>query len=333
MEKQNRKQKGFTLVELMISIALGLLIVAAGLSLFINGLKGSKMQEGVLQVQDSGIFGLEYIADHVRLANYANVENRTLNEQTPFGGVVLSTGLAGSNVNLAVGNVNATAAFATNVLTQSSGTANADWKGASNTDVGSDQLTIQFVAPKNMHNCEGAEVRKGDLVVQRYFVREDKTRTSYDSNLPKLSLACDANTPTIAANPVQAKPAVLTGFSANNEGEIILQDIDYFGFLLGARTKNSFQYYTVQQYRNAVKTAREASSTPIIPSIEVIKMAVLIRSPEEVKFSDFDPSVPFTILGSTVKLKSPVTTSKTNRFARRVYVKTIAIRNALGDRL
>lgn len=327
-----KKQKGFTLIELMISIALGLLIVAAGLSLFINGLKGSKMQEGVLQIQDSGIFGLEYIADHVRLANYANVENRHLNEQTPFGGIVLSTGRAGSQVNLAVGNLNATTVFSANVLTQSSGVETGDWTGLSNTDLGSDQLTIQFVAPKNMHNCEGAAVRKGDLIVQRYFVRADKMRSQYDSNLPRLSLACDANTPTTLPNPVQASPPVLSGFSPNNSGEIILQDVDYFGFLLGARSADNFQYYTVQQYRNAVKTARASSATAVIPSIELIKMAVLVRAAEEVRFSDFDPSVAYTILGQTVQLKMPVSRSQQNRFARTVYVKTIAIRNALGER-
>ena len=151
MTMNAKVQQGFTLVELMISIALGLIVVAAGLSLFINGLKSSKLQEGVLNIQDSGIFGLEYVADHVRLANYENVENRSLHDQTPLGGVVFSTGIPGTaNVNLAVGNANTTTPYSTAILTQS---ADVDgWEAVGNTDGQSVQLTIQFIAPQDMHN-------------------------------------------------------------------------------------------------------------------------------------------------------------------------------------
>ncbi|NHC02902.1 prepilin-type N-terminal cleavage/methylation domain-containing protein [Acinetobacter sp. 187] len=344
--QNNKNQLGFTLIELMIAIALGLLIVAAGLSLFINGLKGSKMQEGALQIQDSGIFGLDYIAEQVRLANYANVENRTLHDQTPFGGIVFSTGLpTASNVNLAVGNKNETTVFANSLLTQSSGSGTKDWVGLSNTDVGSDQLTIQFIAPKAMNNCEGDEVRKGDRVIQRYFVREDSNRTAYDTNLPRLSLACDANTPTVTTLAVQPFPKVVSGIQDSNNGEIIIPDVDYFGFLLGARSGNSFQYYTVPQFRAATATARTLEAAraadlkrkdeaPIKePSVEIIKIAVLIKSPDEIHTADVNPDLPFTILGKTIKLKKPSTASKKNKFARRIYIKTVAIRNGLGDRL
>ena len=49
------------------------------------------------------------------------------------------------------------------------------WKGLSNIQnssdaaVQSDQLTIQFIAPTNMTNCEGVNVLAGDLIVERYF--------------------------------------------------------------------------------------------------------------------------------------------------------------------
>ena len=336
-------QIGFTLIELMIAIALGLLIVAAGLSLFINGLKGSKMQEGVLQIQDSAIFGLDYVADQVRLANYANVENRDLNDRTPYGGIVFTAGLpTAKNVNLAVGKGNKTTAFTLKDVTQ---TSSSNWTGLSNTDVGSDQLTIQFVAPKNMFNCEGAEVRKGDRVVQRYFVRADSNRPAYDTNLPRLSLACDANTPTALTSDVQAYPEFITGFQDTNLGEVIIPDIDYFGFLLGARVGNTFQYFTVPEFKTALTTARNQEAARLAdsnrkdeapikpPSVEIIKMAVLLKSPEEVATGDINPDLPFTILGKTIKLKKPATTTKKNKFARRVYIKTIAIRNGLGDRI
>ena len=331
MNMNFKVQQGFTLVELMISIALGLIVVAAGLSLFINGLKGSKLQEGVLNIQDSGIFGLEYVADHVRLANYENVENRSLHDQTPLGGVIFSTGIPGTaNVNLAVGNANTTTAYSTTILTQS---ADVDgWDAVGNTDRQSDQLTIQFIAPQDMHNCEGESVFRGDRVVQRYFLRVDTNSTAYDQNLPRYGLACDANTPAESAESVQANPGFLTGFSIGNGGEIIIPDVDYFGFLLGARVGNDFRYYTVQEYRDAVAAAR-LMPNPQVPAVEVIKMSVLVKSFNEIAGSEIDPNKTYSILGRDIKLKKPAAVNKQNKFARQVYVKTIGLRNALGDRL
>ena len=331
MTMNAKVQQGFTLVELMISIALGLIVVAAGLSLFINGLKSSKLQEGVLNIQDSGIFGLEYVADHVRLANYENVENRSLHDQTPLGGVIFSTGIPGTaNVNLAVGNANTTTAYSTTILTQS---ADVDgWDAVGNTDRQSDQLTIQFIAPQDMHNCEGESVFRGDRVVQRYFLRVDTNSTAYDQNLPRYGLACDANTPAESAESVQANPGFLTGFSIGNGGEIIIPDVDYFGFLLGARVGNDFRYYTVQEYRDAVAAAR-LMPNPQVPAVEVIKMSVLVKSSNEIAGSEIDPNKTYSILGRDIKLKKPAAVNKQNKFARQVYVKTIGLRNALGDRL
>ena len=331
MTMNAKVQQGFTLVELMISIALGLIVVAAGLSLFINGLKSSKLQEGVLNIQDSGIFGLEYVADHVRLANYENVENRSLHDQTPLGGVIFSTGIPGTaNVNLAVGNADTTTAYSTTILTQS---ADVDgWDAVGNTDRQSDQLTIQFIAPQDMHNCEGESVFRGDRVVQRYFLRVDTNSTAYDQNLPRYGLACDANTPAESAESVQANPGFLTGFSIGNGGEIIIPDVDYFGFLLGARVGNDFRYFTVKEYKDALAAAR-LTPTPVLPTIEVIKMSILVKSANEISGSEIDPNKTYSILGQDIKLKKPKSANRQNKFARQVYVKTIGIRNALGDRL
>ena len=56
-----KKQIGFTLIELMISLALGLIVVAASILLFLTGQKGVAMQKGVSELQDNANFGLNYI--------------------------------------------------------------------------------------------------------------------------------------------------------------------------------------------------------------------------------------------------------------------------------
>jgi type IV pilus assembly protein PilW len=56
-----KSQEGFTLVELMIALALGLIVVAAATLLFLTGLRSSSMQQGVSDLQDNANFGLNYI--------------------------------------------------------------------------------------------------------------------------------------------------------------------------------------------------------------------------------------------------------------------------------
>ncbi|MFX5797395.1 prepilin-type N-terminal cleavage/methylation domain-containing protein, partial [Acinetobacter baumannii] len=81
------KQQGFTLIELMVALALGLILVAAATQLFIGGILSSRLQKANAEIQDSGIFGLDYIVRDIRLVNYGNIINPQLNDTTPWGGI------------------------------------------------------------------------------------------------------------------------------------------------------------------------------------------------------------------------------------------------------
>ncbi|MFH3713949.1 prepilin-type N-terminal cleavage/methylation domain-containing protein, partial [Acinetobacter nosocomialis] len=65
----SNKEQGFTLIELIVALALGLILVAAATQLFIGGLLSSRLQKANAEIQDSGIFGLEYMARDIRLLN------------------------------------------------------------------------------------------------------------------------------------------------------------------------------------------------------------------------------------------------------------------------
>ena len=293
-------------------------------SFFLNSLKSTRLQDGVAQVQDGGVFGLEYLANQIRLANYGNVENRILNDETSRGGVVLTTGLpTQSNVNLAVGNGIETVAFDKKIVTKSD--------GLSNVNIASDQLTIQFVAPSDMHNCEGQDVFKGDRVVQRYFLRRETQKANHDNKVVSLGLACVASGQATSRTTVNAQPKSLSDFGTSLTGEIVIPNVDYFGILLGARTGASYRYYTIDEYNKATKDAREATPAQEIPSIEMIKLAVLIRSQDEVKTA-LITLTNYEILGRNISLNTPEAKNKTNKFVRNVYVTTIALRNAFGDK-
>ena len=293
-------------------------------SFFLNSLKSTRLQDGVAQVQDGGVFGLEYLANQIRLANYGNVENRILNDETSRGGVVLTTGLpTRSNVNLAVGNGIETVAFDKKIVTKSD--------GLSNVNIASDQLTIQFVAPSDMHNCEGQDVFKGDRVVQRYFLRRETQKANHDNKVVSLGLACVASGQATSRTTVNAQPKSLSDFGTSLTGEVVIPNVDYFGILLGARTGASYRYYTIDEYNKATKDAREATPAQEIPSIEMIKLAVLIRSQDEVKTA-LITLTNYEILGRNISLNTPEAKNKTNKFVRNVYVTTIALRNAFGDK-
>ena len=57
----HNRQEGFTLLELMIALTLGLIVTAAAVQLILGSFITTKLQEANSQIQDSGLFGLEYI--------------------------------------------------------------------------------------------------------------------------------------------------------------------------------------------------------------------------------------------------------------------------------
>ena len=318
-------QAGFTLVELMVALALGLLISAAAIQLFLGGLLTSRMQQANAELQNSGVFGLDYVARDLRLANYINTDFPELNEQTPWGGVVLTARTAAlSNANIPIP---AAAPFISQgLLSHSPGdtvsTVANEWQGLSNVSLASDQLAIQFVAPNAMVNCEGANVQAGDYVIQRYFVRRADAAATTGTDY---GLACDANTPTPTATPAVAEPTTIAGFGG--AGELIMPRVDHFTVQLGVRNEaGNMAYYTINQYRTAAAAARAALPPAEPPRIVSVKMAVLVRSTDNTRNNDIDLTRSINILNQNVTL-----TDTTNRFARRVYSTAVTFRNGLGE--
>lgn len=329
-------QRGFTLIELMVALVLGLILVAAATQLFTGGILSSQLQRANAEIQDSGVFGLDYMLRDIRMANVGNLTNLEINDQTAYGGIVLTTSTAtnSSNVNF-VPKTSATTYLDSALLSRGSGdtvsTTDNYWKGLSNVKDAtansiqtSDQLTIQYVAPFNMKNCEGSSVFQGDLIVQRYFLKVDPN----GSGTSDLALACDANTPAGTSAAASSKPTIVNGLGTS--GQIIIPRVDHFRVLIKAKNEGgNLTLYTIPQYRTAAAAARTASPVQKAPRILAIQVSVLIRSTNNAKNSAVDPSQStYEMLNGTVKANDT-----TNRFLRRVYSSTIALRNAMGENL
>ena len=289
---------GFTLIELMISLVLGLLISAAVVQVYMISTRTATVQQSASEVQDSAIFSLQAIEDHIRLANLGNPISN-IKDTTNHGGIVLTA------ANL--GTTNATDAKYFTTSADSTG-----WTGLSNvTGVESDQLTIQYknVTSSSLYDCEGAEVQKDspDWVVERYFVRKAIGGADTD-----LVLAC-------AAGRVDEDGQIITAFTG--AGEVIIPAVDQFNVLLGTLADVSqLSYLPASTYLELTDK----------PAITTVKLGMIVRSDTPL-IEDPESSLPaadkgkFTILGAEQKLKA----DSVNKVRyRRSYESTIVLRSA-----
>lgn len=302
LKNMSRYSSGFTLIELMISLVLGLLISAAVLQVYFINTRTVTIQQSASEVQDSTIFALQAIDDHVRIANLGNPISN-INDKTKNGGIVLTAA-----------NVENIAGIKQGYMTVSAGqtvaAASEGWTGVSNTqiagtDARSDQLTIQYknMTSSSLFDCEGVEIVKGskDWVIERYFLR---TGTTGSSAVKDLVLACDAGriTPTNS----------VSGFG--DKGEVIALGVDQFKVLLGTLTSVAeLSYLPASTYLELTEK----------PSITTVKLGIVISSSTPL-ITDIDKT-DFNVLGANHSLKTDANRKK--RY-RRSYESTIVLRSA-----
>lgn len=209
-------QYGFTLIELMISLVLGLLISAAVIQVFLTSQRVDRVQTAGSEIQDKAVFGLQSIEPQVRLANLGN-DGVAINDVTAKGGVVLTA----SDDEAAGANVFTTVALEDEFLTRN--LANDDLSNINGTP--SDQLTIQYtnITGQPLFDCEGKEVAVNARVITRYFVAD--SGGTGDANRKNLNLRCDAGR--------IKSDGTLTGFT--DSGETIIENIDQFNIRLGVQ--------------------------------------------------------------------------------------------------
>ena len=355
--KNNINEQGFTLLELMIALALGLVIVAAAVTLFITGQRSYTVQQGMSENQNNANFGLNLITRDVRHANLDGARTG-LTDRSISGGIVLSSkanpyiDTANKNAEIANLPVSITAANAPLALLsrsngQTASTTNNQWSGISNVTLAtggdslqSDQLVIQYLPLEEMigsFDCEGREITSRDeYVIQRYFLRKDTNAASTEPNEP-LALACDAGRYTIPTPEIKAttttvgKPATPTEFkNYGDAGQIIMQRVDHFRVLFGvvddltAPSTPTYQYVDVKKYFELPQTEEKPR-----PKIFAIQLGVLSRSTQSVGDDGMiKTDQKFQILDQEVKIKT--TTGTPPKYVRQVVTQTIALRNASG---
>jgi type IV pilus assembly protein PilW len=80
------QQGGFSLIELMISVAIGLVILSAVLYIYVGNRQANRAQELSARMLDSGRFALEIIGRSVRAAGFADLSSAQSSSKTSFTG-------------------------------------------------------------------------------------------------------------------------------------------------------------------------------------------------------------------------------------------------------
>lgn len=348
-------QKGFTLVELMLSLALGLIVSAAAIILFMTGQKNLSMQQGSSDIQDNANFGLNYIVKDLRLLNL-NTPKAAVRDTTVYGGIVLTSSANAINIgttatpvmvsNLASSITSANAGL--NLLSRGAGfTAGSSplWSGASNVKVGgtdqpSDQLTIQYMPQYVIqergtsrvrtyvggYDCEGNELAFpvadpggakpfGRQVVVQRYFLRADTNKDAKEPNQALALACDAGIYAETGN-----PTAITRFG--DAGEIIMKRVDHLRILLGVQNASGRRYISIKTYMDAAAPR---------PQIVSVQLGVLARSLQAVNDSkSIKDGQQFVVLDQTVTVKPASAGSP--KYIRQVVSQTVALRNAIGER-
>ncbi len=132
-KRKSNAQQGFTLVELMIAMTIGLIILLVIGTIFTSNRQAFRMQEDNARIQESGRFALEIIGNSIKQAGYAEI---------PFTGFKV--------------------AFAGVAITGADGAAGAP-----------DTLTVQYDGVTGDTSCsttiDPAEVAAGRTTIQNHF--------------------------------------------------------------------------------------------------------------------------------------------------------------------
>lgn len=327
---RNFQQVGFSLIELMVAIAIGLILVAVAIQLFISGQVNYQIQQAASTVQDSGVFGLSAVTKNIRLANHGNAA--VINDQSLYGGIVLSSQYVDEQQQLK-GNLHGLKVADTWVSGSNYVSATA-LNPSAIAGLNSDQLVIMYQAPMEMRTCTGRLVRgpnrslsrlqKGWYVIEKYYVKKsaDQSADLYCSDsffvakgelTPQSLLDGDKETLTIEHS------ETLMGDYGQSEGHLIANNVEYMRVQLLIRHPDQRRGTLDVAAYNALALS---DTQQVRPAIVGVNLAWLVRSNEKVPHANRST---YQVLDRSIRVPD-------DQFMRQIYSTTIALRNGgLGD--
>ncbi|WP_419224858.1 PilW family protein [Acinetobacter sp. A2] len=318
------KIQGFTLIELMISLALGLILVAIAMQLILSGQSNYRIQQAAATIQDSGVFSLNAVTKNIRLANHGNAG--AINDETLYGGIVLSAQSAKNITPVRDGNLNNLKVGGT-LLNSASAISASENDASGFGSLNSDQLVIIYQAPMQMFTCTGRTAQgpqrtvdttegsiklyKGWFVVERYYIKKNTATNSADLYCADAMFLAKGEE--ILAGSGWTATEVLDRDYSQLSGELVAPNVDYMHVQLNVRNSDgTYGTMSIADYQSLPVT-----TTTQRPSITGINIGWLVRSSQKLPSLDVRP---YQVLDTTL-------TPPDDKYMRHVYTTSVALRN------
>ena len=72
----NSLQRGFTLIELMIAMLIGVFLMGGVIQIFLSAKQAYRLQENLSRLQENGRFAMDFITKDVRMAGFAGCASK-----------------------------------------------------------------------------------------------------------------------------------------------------------------------------------------------------------------------------------------------------------------
>lgn len=292
-----RGQRGLTLIELMISITIGLVFIFGALTFLVSGHQSFRAQNTGSRIQENARFALDILQEHVRMAGYSDSTSSLLDLPA-----VVYRGACG----------------ATNINGQSPDPCSDDTA----TDQG-DRLAMALRVPAGAaHDCLGTTLGANAHVVNVFWVEEDSSGVS---SLYCRGLDPDTNTWHGAA----AQPLV----DGIEQMQVQYGLVDANPLSAG-NTRSSGTDGRVDRYLNAteVQTLDSADTTRNIwGDVRSVRIALLVGAGAPDDGASALDSNTLAASYQTFKLLDGADYTPAGQRIRKVFSTTITLNNALTD--
>lgn len=243
-------KRGFTMIELTVSLALGVVVSLAATQLFLTNQVNLNYQRAMSDVQVSGRYAMDLMASEIRMAG---LQNEALDQ---YAGLPFSTAeLGSSQVNVA----NLAPYF---------------MPSPAKPLTAHDRLVVQRFSVGAGVDCEGNSYAAGDYVVSRYFLRPENPASDV------VVLACDAGRGSGSA------ATAPTGYGDN--GAVLMTGVESFGVEYGIRDAGGGIRYVGAGSVGANKVvavrlglyarSEERAGEPILPATDVRVLSRVISN-------------------------------------------------------
>jgi len=298
-------QRGFSLVELMIALAIGLLIMASVVTIYVNASRTSNTSAIESQMNEDGLIALNLIQQQIRMAGYSNFVDPTTATALNFTGA----GVRGCSAS----------AFYPNASVAQMFTAIADSDCAAASTYG-DGIIVRYEADTSNTvptaggaptNClmNGAYTAVNSAAAT-YYIAENRY---YVAGSNPSSLRCSAGSGDItnAANLPQTQP--------------ILDNVDQMVLSYGIAATNAATDTQIVTYMKAADIDSTFAADPVDKRwgrVISVKVCLLMRSSDPMK--DIAATATYRDCNGTVQ-----TLATPDGYLRRAFMTTATLRNRL----